>query len=657
MTRALVNPYHIAHKNRGMLKGIAMEVKITDSDLPGNQHDTGSTTLDSLYADIAALQRLVETLNSTIKDQNTIIQGLKSIIQDLKSDIQEQTAVSQNQTKKVEELEKKISELMDSLEKKESELSKSKELVKTMKTLLSSKEVDLDALRRLLFQGGREQKKDKKEAASQNAEEKQKQPHVNSPRRNRQSNSAKTDCCDGEKEKFLDFNGNALAASTRDDASKEIAQTIEKDGRKYAFKGWKRDSEKIEQVRTSVRVLSYVPVYEEVLPAQNDETPAVIAGMNPEKDFLPKTVFGFSLAAQTIAERMRNRIPMNRIAQEISKSLGFDVSRQQMARYSAFSAEWILPAYEYLKACVLKSKVLHLDETFINCQAEKGSRQYMLVFVSEKGCFYCYTNTRSQTVPFKIMKEQFGDGQWLSDDGDVIVISTDGWYDVEWLKDENGKYKAKLVGCMVHLRRYFFDIYGAHPNHIDQKSEEYLVSKRVVDLINEMFHRDGECSTIEERTKLRQSDDFRRCFEEIRQLTEKHFKIVSESESPKGIYTAKFIKAVKYSHNQWEKFTRILEDGAIPLDNSAAERAIRDFAVLRHSMPSGFGSVEGAKSAAVFSSFHETCKTHGVDLEDYLEFLFRYMGVHRDELNDESLSDERRKDILEQAMPWKFKKA
>ena len=52
-----------------MLKGIAMEVKITDSDLPGNQHDTGSTTLDSLYADIrlyadiAALQRLVETLN------------------------------------------------------------------------------------------------------------------------------------------------------------------------------------------------------------------------------------------------------------------------------------------------------------------------------------------------------------------------------------------------------------------------------------------------------------------------------------------------------------------------------------------------------------------------------------------------------------------
>ena len=393
------------------------------------------------------------------------------------------------------------------------------------------------------------------------------------------------------------------------------------------------------------------------MPAQNYETPAVIVGINPEKDFLPKSVFGFSFAAQTIAERMRNRIPLNRIAQEISNSLGFNVSRQQLARYSAFSAEWILPAYEYLKASVLKSRIIHLDETFISCQAEKGSRQYMLVFVSEKGCFYCYTNTRSQSVPFKIMEEQFGDGKWLSKDGDSIIISTDGWYDVEWLKNPDGTYKAKLVGCLVHLRRYFYDIYGAHQNHIDKESEEYQVSKRVVELIGEVFHRDSECSTIEERTKLRKSDDFRQYFEEIGKLTEKHFKIISESESPKGIYTEKFIKAVKYSHNQWEKFTRILEDGSIPLDNSAAERAIRDFAVLRHSMPSGFGSIEGAKSTAVFSSFHETCKAHGVDLEDYLEFLFRYMGVHRDELKDESLSDERRNAILEQAMPWKFKKA
>ena len=505
-----------------MLMEFAMEAEITNDCLPVDQHGTGTANSDSLSRQIVSLQQLVEKLTSTIQEQTSTIQKL--------------TEAFQNQTKTIEEQKDKISKLLDLLQKAESELSENKELVKTLKKHLSSKDVDLDALRRLVFQGGREQKKDKKDAADQAAEEKQKQHHVNSPHRNRQSNSAKTACCDGEKEKFLDFNGNTLEASTREDASKEIAQTIERDGRKYVFKGWKKDSEKIEQVRTSIRVFSYVPVYEEALPVQNDETPAVISGTNPEKDFLPKTVFGYNLAARTIAERMQNRIPMNRIAQEISKSLGFNVSRQQMARYSAFSAEWILPAYEYLKTCVVKSKILHLDETFISCQAEKGSRQYMLVFVSEKGCFYSYANTRSQSVSFKILEEQFGDGKWVSDDGDSIVISTDGWYDVEWLKNPDGTYKAKLVGCMTHLRRYFFDIYGAHQNHIDKESEEYRVSKRVVELIGEAFHRDGECSTIEERTKLRQSDDFRQYFEEITQLTEKHFKIISESESPKGIY-------------------------------------------------------------------------------------------------------------------------
>lgn len=54
------------------------------------------------------------------------------------------------------------------------------------------------------------------------------------------------------------------------------------------------------------------------------------------------------------------------------------------------------------------------------------------------------------------------------------------------------------------------------------------------------------------------------------------------------------------------KFERIMEDGNIPLDNSEAERAVRDIAVLRSSTGSGAASIEGAKALAIFSSFHET---------------------------------------------------
>ena len=171
----LVNPYHIAHKNRDVLKEFAMEAKITNNNLPANQHDTDTSKLDNLYSLIEKLTSTIQEQTSTIQEQTSTIQEQTSTIQEQTSTIQEQTSTIQkqtstiqkqteafqNQAKKVEEQENRISELLDLLKKADSELSDSKKLVKTLKTLLSSKEVDLDALRRLLFQGGREQKKDR----------------------------------------------------------------------------------------------------------------------------------------------------------------------------------------------------------------------------------------------------------------------------------------------------------------------------------------------------------------------------------------------------------------------------------------------------------------------------------------------------------------
>ena len=131
-----------------------------------------------------------------------------------------------------------------------------------------------------------------------------------------------------------------------------------------------------------------------------------------------------------IESRMMNRIPMNRIAQAVSDALGFSITRQQLARYFIFASDWIEPAYQYLISKVLDNKVIHLDETFIHCQAEKNNRQYMIVFTSATGCFYHYANTRSQTVPFAILQNHFDGGNWVDNDGNTVIISTDGWYDV-----------------------------------------------------------------------------------------------------------------------------------------------------------------------------------------------------------------------------------
>ena len=88
----------------------------------------------------------------------------------------------------------------------------------------------------------------------------------------------------------------------------------------------------------------------------------------------------------------------------------------------------------------------------------------------------------------------------------------------------------------------------------------------------------------------------------------------------------------------------------------AYERSIRDFAVLRHSTPSGIASIKGAKALAVFSSIYETCKKHQVPMKDYLEFLFRHAGLNKAVLDNPDTPEERKKEILLAGMPWNYNK-
>src|SRR5574344_249627 len=568
---------------------------------------------------------------------------------ELRQSIEKQTQTIDNQTKTIQTL-------IQELEKTRQEKLKNDEIIKTLKTLLKSKTVDLDSLKRLLFQGGREQKKDSTAKSDKTPKSENKK---NSSQRNRQSNSEKTKDCDVSISNYITNDGKTLNAQNEEEASKEIPQEIEIEGQKFRFTGWKVSRITTEKIETTAKITSYVPVYEpsvDATLAKGSALPKQIEGFNPEKDFLPKTLIGFNLMSKMVEERMQNRLPMNRIANAFSKACSFNITRQQLARYFIFSAEWIQPAYEYLKERVLSSRIIHLDESFIHCQEEDNNRQYVLVFTSDNGCFFHYTNSRSQTIPFSILQNHFDGDQWVDNNGDEVVISTDGWYDLEWLRDPNGNYKATLVGCMVHLRRYFWDVYNAHANHIDETCDDYIISKQVVNLLKFIFHKDKECQTVEERTQTRKFGEVRAKFDEIKKVIDETYNKMLECKNPSELYTSKFIKAVKYARNQWEKFSRIMEDGNIPLSNSEAERSIRDFAVLRHSTASGFASIKGAESVAVFSSFHETCKKFGVPLGKYLEFLFRNMGIYKHKVNNDNMSIEEKNKLLESSMPWNFKK-
>jgi hypothetical protein len=69
--------------------------------------------------------------------------------------------------------------------------------------------------------------------------------------------------------------------------------------------------------------------------------------------------------------------------------------------------------------------------------------------------------------------------------------------------------------------------------------------------------------------------------------------------------------------DRWKGLTRFIEDPAVPLDNNAAERALRGPVVGRKNHY-GSRSLRGTQVAAIFYTLCETAKLAGVDPHAYL---------------------------------------
>jgi transposase len=84
-----------------------------------------------------------------------------------------------------------------------------------------------------------------------------------------------------------------------------------------------------------------------------------------------------------------------------------------------------------------------------------------------------------------------------------------------------------------------------------------------------------------------------------------------------GLPRSDFGKAVRYMLERWTGLTRFLDDPRIPLDNNAAERALRGPVVGRKNHY-GSRSLRGTQVAAVFYTLCETARLAGVDPQAYL---------------------------------------
>ena len=108
------------------------------------------------------------------------------------------------------------------------------------------------------------------------------------------------------------------------------------------------------------------------------------------------------------------------------------------------------------------------------------------------------------------------------------------------------------------------------------------------------------------------------------------------------VVKGKLEAAFTYLLNQ-EKYLRIfLDDGDVPMDNNASERAIRGFCIGKKNWEV-IDTINGAKTSAVIYSIAETAKANNLKSYEYFEHLLTVIS--------EYMEDTDRK-FLEELLPW-----
>lgn len=162
--------------------------------------------------------------------------------------------------------------------------------------------------------------------------------------------------------------------------------------------------------------------------------------------------------------------------------------------------------------------------------------------------------------------------------------------------------------CWAHARRKFIDAQKAQPKGKTGKADMaigfiaklYAVEKQ---------HKDSDVST---RLVARQAKS-KATLEKLHVWLEK----TQRSTPPKTALG----KAISYALSYWQELSRYVDDGSWPIDNNAAENAIRPFVIGRKNWLFS-NSQRGARASANLYSLIETAKANGQEPYQYLCWLF-----------------------------------
>lgn len=302
------------------------------------------------------------------------------------------------------------------------------------------------------------------------------------------------------------------------------------------------------------------------------------------------------LLAQVVVAKHDDHLPLYRQTEIYARS-GVHIARSSMAQWIGICGVRLAPLAQALKEYIVGHAVVHADETPVKLLAPgkgKTSKAYVWVyrttnFVAERAVVYDFSTGRGGENARRVL--QGFDGTLVSDDfSGYHALAAQG---------------VRPALCMAHARRKLIEAHQFNGSEIAGKA---------VALIARLYEVEREARELQpEARRLWRQQHAKPVAQALHTwLSEQRQKLV------KADVTA---KAIDYALSNWSGLTRYLDDGNVPIDNNAAENAVRPLAVGRKNWLF-VGSQQAGERAAVVLSLIESAKLNGHDPWAYLKDVF-----------------------------------
>jgi hypothetical protein len=283
--------------------------------------------------------------------------------------------------------------------------------------------------------------------------------------------------------------------------------------------------------------------------------------------------------------------------------------------------------WDFLKTEMLKGRVIQSDDTPLMVRKDgrpAGSESRMWVYRTGEReehpvILYEYQKTREQKHPREFLKGYNG------------ICVTDGYqvyHNIE--KELEG---LTVSGCWAHARRGYDEAAKDAP-----RPGHRSIAQTALKMIGAIYREDKKLAGLPPGERQKQRELI------VKPLVEAYFAWI-KTQAGKTDPKSKLGKTISYNINQ-ERYLRVfLSDPDVPMDNNAAERAIRPFTVGRKNWVM-IDTVSGARASAVAYSLVETAKASGLNVYEYLKHLLTEIPKH---MEDRDLS------FCEELLPWSDK--